>query len=85
MKNITTKLHCAFVQADLIWQDTTANLNNFEQKIQHIEHADLIILPELFSTGFCFDTHLAESMTGKTVQWMLHLALKKIRHSWAVS
>lgn len=34
----------------------------------------LIVLPEMFSTGFKFRSHLAETMEGKTVQWMKHMA-----------
>ena len=34
----------------------------------------LIILPEMFSTGFKFRKEVSESMSGKTVQWMKGLA-----------
>ncbi len=70
------KLHCTLVQSTILWQQPESNLLKFEQQIEAITDTDLIILPELFNTGFCFDTHLAETMNGTTVQWMQKLAKK---------
>jgi omega-amidase len=39
------------------------------------EKTDLIVLPEMFNTGFSMNaTELAEPMQGKTMQWMLEVA-----------
>ena len=46
-------LKIALIQADLIWEDPEQNLENFSKKIENIsETVDLIILPEMFTTGF---------------------------------
>lgn len=46
-------LKVSFIQADLIWKDSATNLELFNQKIAQIEEpTDVIILPEMFNTGF---------------------------------
>ncbi len=53
----------------------------FEEKINSIEQkTELVILPEMFSTGFSMRPELfAETMNGETVNWMKHIAsVKKI-------
>jgi predicted amidohydrolase len=60
------------IQADLYWHNATANLAMLEEKIWEIEgQTDLIILPEMFTTGFTMDatTH-AEMMNFTTTKWM---------------
>ena len=62
------------VQADLVWEDVEANLAHYEALLEHSlkkGSTDLIVLPELFSTGFTMNTTaLAEPMDGRTVRWM---------------
>jgi predicted amidohydrolase len=67
------------IQADLAWEDPATNLANFSKKIAAISDAtDLIILPEMFSTGFSMRPEkLAEPMNGETVAWMKEMARKK--------
>ena len=67
------------IQADLAWEDRTANLQRLEQKILSIgESTELVILPEMFSTGFSMRPEkLAESMEGPTVQWMRDIAARR--------
>ena len=69
----------AIIQTDLIWENPKANRVQFKQKINTItHHVDLIVLPEMFSTGFSmFPESLAEKMQGETVNWMLNLAKDK--------
>lgn len=69
----------AIIQSDLVWENPTANRNHFEEKINSITEAiDLIVLPEMFSTGFTMNpSEVAETMNGETVQWMQQLAKKK--------
>lgn len=66
----------ALIQSDLIWENPTANRIHFEEKINGIdESVDLIVLPEMFSTGFTMNPEaVAETMQGKTVLWMQSLA-----------
>ncbi len=67
-----SSLKITLIQTDLHWQDIDANLAMFEEKIWQInQHTDLIILPEMFNTGFSMDTRkLAEPMNSKTFRWM---------------
>ncbi|MDP2089712.1 MAG: amidohydrolase [Flavobacteriaceae bacterium] len=72
------QLRVTIIQADLIWEDKNANLKNFEKKISKISQTDLIVLPEMFTTGFTMNPKpLAETMDGKTVKWMLQIASEK--------
>ncbi|MBN1408858.1 MAG: amidohydrolase [Calditrichaceae bacterium] len=60
------------IQTDLIWENKEKNLTHFKDKIYSImEDTDLIILPEMFSTGFSMNpAKLAEPMDGPTVNWL---------------
>jgi predicted amidohydrolase len=69
--NITT------IQTDIIWENKELNLKNYQDKIDSIE-SDLIILPEMFTTGFTMNPKPhSETMDGKTIQWMKANASKK--------
>ena len=69
----------ALIQSSLIWENPKANRNHFEEKINAItENIDLIVLPEMFSTGFTMNPMaVAETMQGETVLWMQSLAKAK--------
>jgi predicted amidohydrolase len=69
-------LTVAIVQADLQWQDAVANREIFATAIERLqEPADLIVLPEMFTTGFSMDApQLAETMDGESVSWMRDMA-----------
>lgn len=72
-------LRTTLVQTDLYWQDIDANLSMLEEKIWQIdEDTDLIILPEMFNTGFSMNAEkLAEPMNFKTFKWMNQMAKQK--------
>ena len=69
----------AIIQSDIVWENPNANRLHFEEKINSIkEVVDLIVLPEMFSTGFTMNPSVvAENMDGETVLWMVSLAKKK--------
>lgn len=69
----------SLIQTSLIWENAQANRDNFERLIDSIQEAtDIILLPEMFSTGFTMlPETLAESMDGETVQWMKTMAAAK--------
>ncbi|MBC7846833.1 MAG: nitrilase family protein [Flavobacterium sp.] len=69
----------ALIQSSLIWENPTANRNNFEEKINTIsDKVDLIVLSEMFSTGFTMNPEAVfETMEGETVLWMQSLAKAK--------
>jgi predicted amidohydrolase len=58
---------------------STGNRTYFEAEINTISGAvDLIVLPEMFSTGFTMNpSAIAETMQGETVLWMQSLAKAK--------
>ncbi len=74
-----SNLRISLVQTPLHWEDKKANLDMFQKKITGIpDKTELIILPEMFSTGFSMEKEsLAETMDGETVEWMRNTAAKK--------
>jgi predicted amidohydrolase len=72
MSNLTVTL----IQTDLAWEDIDANLGRLARKIESIaDPTDLVVLPEMFSTGFSMNApRLAEPMTGKAVAWLQRMA-----------
>ena len=74
-----SSLNVTIIQADLHWEDKEANMKMFEEKINSIkERAEVVVLPEMFSTGFSMKPkELAEKMNGPTVEWMKTIAGKK--------
>ncbi len=68
MQDLTVTL----IQTELFWEDIPANLAAFDKKIDGIaEKTDLIILPEMFTTGFSMNaSKLAEPMNGPAVSWI---------------
>ena len=72
------KLNIALIQSDLLWENPNQNRANFTKKIENIiEEVDIIILPEMFTTGFTMNAgKVAETMDGVTISWMKELASK---------
>ena len=67
------------IQPNLHWEDRAANRDMFEKKIKDInEKTEVVILPEMFSTGFSMRPEaLSEKMNGTTVEWMKKIAADK--------
>jgi omega-amidase len=72
-------LRISIIQSPLHWEDKAANLDMLQKKIAGIPgDPRLIILPEMFSTGFSMEKErLAESMDGPTIEWMKKTAAGK--------
>ena len=72
------ELKIALIQSDLVWENPSQNRINFTKKIDAIsKEADLVILPEMFTTGFTMNAEsVAETMNGETVSWMKEMASK---------
>lgn len=70
------KLKVIGIQADLVWENPTKNLIFFEKQINKLpKDCDIVILPEMFSTGFTMEPkNVAEKMDGTTVSWMIKMA-----------
>lgn len=69
----------AVIQTSLFWENAQANRAHFQNLIEAItEPVNLIVLPEMFSTGFTMHPQgVAESMTGQTVSWLKSVAKSK--------
>jgi predicted amidohydrolase len=60
------------IQADLAWQAPATNRRMLAKHFRGlVGHTDLIVLPEMFTTGFTMDAEgLAETMNGETIGWL---------------
>jgi predicted amidohydrolase len=71
-------MNVTLIQTDLFWENIDNNLKMFDEKITIIKDTNLIILPEMFTTGFSMNVNiLSETMNGKTIKWMLDWARVK--------
>ena len=71
MQNLAVKI----IQPDLIWESPQENRENLEKLISHGKKANLIVLPEMFTTGFTMDaSKWAEEKDGVTTQWLQKMA-----------
>ena len=69
---MSSHLRVTLVQAELAWQDPAANRHRLAAHFRGlVGHTDLVVLPEMFSTGFSMAAaELAEDMDGPTIDWM---------------
>jgi omega-amidase len=73
------QLSFTLIQTQLYWEDKAANLQMLEEKISSIHQpTQIVVLPEMFSTGFSMKPSLLEEdMNGPTVAWMKRIAAQK--------
>ena len=64
------------IQPDLIWENKEANLEKLKKMAdQPDENTDIIVFPEMFTTGFSMQSmEYAEETSGETYRWMQELA-----------
>ena len=75
MSDSATDLRVSLVQTDLVWDSPSSNCANLEEQLIHlVGQTDLIILPEMFTTGFSMSAAHAEIPNGPSTQWMQMLA-----------
>jgi omega-amidase len=76
MKN---ELKIVGIQAALVWENPEQNMAFFEEKINTLEEdLDLIVLPEMCTTGFTMHPKkVAEKMDGLSISWMQKVAKEK--------
>lgn len=72
-------LNITCIQSALLWEDRRGNLEMFGEKILSIrDKAEVVILPEMFSTGFTMNPEkFAETMDGESIRWMKQIAAEK--------
>lgn len=69
---MSSHLRVTLVQTELAWQDPAANRRGLAGHFRGLAgHTDLVVLPEMFSTGFSMEAEqLAEDMGGPTIGWL---------------
>ncbi|MBE0646667.1 MAG: amidohydrolase [Bacteroidales bacterium] len=72
-------LNITFIQSALFWEERQKNLDHFRKVIDGIrEQTDLIMLPEMFNTGFSINPDFcAETMEGASMQFLRETASAK--------
>jgi len=72
-------LKISFIQTELFWEQADKNMDHFDRLIDTIrEPVDLILLPEMFNTGFSINPGLcSETMEGRSVQFLRRKASEK--------
>ncbi|WP_340077124.1 amidohydrolase [Leptobacterium sp. I13] len=66
------QLKVALIQTSIIWESPKENRLRYEEKLKTIdEPVDLIIFPEMFTTGFTMNAmQVAEAAQGETINWL---------------
>lgn len=68
-------LKVSIVQTDILWEQKEQNLREYSQKLARLEPGtDLVILPEMFATGFTMNKNCAEAPEGPVLEWMQEIA-----------
>lgn len=72
-------LRIGFIQTGLYWEDPEANRQMFARKMDQLSRqTDLVILPEMFTTGFSMQPErLAEPADGETLRWLRKMAAER--------
>jgi predicted amidohydrolase len=71
------KFAVSLVQTSLHWENADANYEHLQNAIYPIKNTDLIVLPEMFTSGFSMDPENNFDANGKALKWMQHLANTK--------
>ena len=78
-------MRISLVQSDIIWGDPAANRRHLDELLGDLPATDLLVLPEMFSTGFATSPEgiAEEQVSGaagcetESVKWMKELALRR--------
>ena len=75
MSGPNNPLRVSLVQFEIAWEDPLANCALLEEKLQHlINQTDVVVLPEMFSTGFSMNDQGAEIGHGQVIKWLKVMA-----------
>jgi omega-amidase len=70
-------LRLGLIQSSIVPRDPEANLHGYEQQMPSAGECDLVVLPEVFTTGFCAGARqFAERVDGRAYEWMAEQARK---------
>ena len=69
---MSEKIHISLVQADLVWEDEAANLSRFDRLLSQIDpQTEIIILPEMFATGFTMNVlEFSKPVGNQAFEWL---------------
>jgi len=68
-------LRISLIQTELIWENPSENIRAFTRLLSDLETTDVVILPEMFTTGFSMNpSGIAEKSNGPTTIWMANMA-----------
>ena len=69
---MSDKIHISLIQADLVWEDEPANLSRFDRLLNQIDpQTEIIILPEMFATGFTMNVQKFDKPIGnQAFEWL---------------
>ena len=72
-------LNITSIQTSLAWEDVGANISNFDRLISSCPKTDLIVLPEMFTTGFTMqpEKNAENYREGKGLKWMKQKSVEK--------
>lgn len=74
-----SKLKVSVIQSDIIWGDKQANYNKLENTIANIDQdTDVIVMCEMFNTGFIMNPTDQASTQQDIVNWMYSQVKGKI-------
>ncbi len=72
------QLYVTVIQSFIHWENRDENLAGFTRLTKDVDGTDLIVLPEMFTTGFSMNPALyAEETDGESMRWMYQTARKK--------
>ncbi|MDU7154130.1 MAG: amidohydrolase [Enterobacter sp.] len=63
-------LKISILQQPLVWMDGPANLRHFDRQLEDITGRDVIVLPEMFTTGFAMEAAKQSMQQEEVVAWM---------------
>lgn len=63
-------LKISILQQPLVWMDGPANLRHFDRQLEGITGRDVIVLPEMFTTGFAMEAAQQSMPQQEVVAWM---------------
>ena len=76
LKNMKS-MKIIILQTDIQWANPEANRKRAEVMMDAQRGADLYVLPEMFSTGFCTQPEGIAEAEGISLQWMLYQAKER--------
>ena len=67
------------IQSQLFWENINQNILRFNWHLNNTEPGSIVVLPEMFSTGFTMNpSEVAETMEGLSVNWMKEKSVDRL-------